>query len=106
MRTVNRGSDWQHESGHAGPLSGCVDLRLTIYSGLLLVLLAVDAPASLCTGEGGTWVKRSFNTSALFEGFVFGSGEDTAQTVWDVDGDGENEIILVHAWAAAAGSGV
>jgi len=52
MRTVNRGSDWQHESGHAGPLSGCVDLRLTIYSGLLLVLLAVDAPASLCTGGG------------------------------------------------------
>jgi len=35
VRTVTRGSDWQHEGDHADPLSGCVGLRLrlTICSG-------------------------------------------------------------------------
>jgi len=38
--------------------------------------------------------KWSFNTSAQFEGKTFGAGHQGCQTVWDIDGDGTNEIIF------------
>ena len=39
-------------------------------------------------------VKWAFNTSAQFPGKTFGAGHQCAQTVWDIDKDGFNEIIF------------
>ena len=39
-------------------------------------------------------VKWVLNISSLFQTTIFGSGHRSTQTVWDVDNDGENEIIF------------
>jgi len=39
-------------------------------------------------------VKWVINTSDIFTGLVFGAGYMGCQTVWDVDGDGVNEIVF------------
>jgi outer membrane protein assembly factor BamB len=38
-------------------------------------------------------VKWAFNTSDQFAGYAFGHGHQGAQTVWDIDADGKNEIL-------------
>ena len=39
-------------------------------------------------------VEWTFNTSDVFDGRTFGAGHQGCQTVWDVDGDGVNEIVF------------
>ncbi len=36
----------------------------------------------------------SFNTSDIFENRTFGSGHQGCQTIWDIDGDGANEVVF------------
>ncbi len=56
-----------------------------------LVLTSVPVappPVSLLT------LKWTYNVSNTFAGHTFGAGHQGCQTVWDVDGDGTNEIIF------------
>lgn len=39
-------------------------------------------------------LKWAFNTSAVFAGKTFGAGHQGCQTVWDIDGDGANEVLF------------
>lgn len=39
-------------------------------------------------------LKWAFNTSAVFPGKTFGAGHQGCQTVWDIDGDGVNEVMF------------
>jgi len=64
------------------------DLLIAIVSGLAAVTMA--APV---TAVGQLRVKWTFNTSAVFPGMTFGAGHQSPFTVWDIDGDGLNEII-------------
>jgi len=63
-------------------------LLIAIVGGLTAVTMAasVGAVAELR-------VKWAFNTSAVFPGKTFGAGHQSPFTVWDIDGDGINEII-------------
>jgi len=38
--------------------------------------------------------KWEINTSAVFQGMTFGGGYQSPQTVWDVDADGETELLF------------
>ena len=51
----------------------------------------------LASGISTLDVKWSSNTSGVFLGVLFGAGSMTGSTVWDVDGDGRNEILFFHA---------
>ncbi len=43
-------------------------------------------------------VEWTFNTSAVFDDKAFGAGHQGCQTVWDVDGDGVNEVVFGTRW--------
>jgi len=53
----------------------------------------VAALAAGADAAGQLRVKWTFNTSAVFPGITFGAGHQSPFTVWDIDGDGINEII-------------
>jgi len=48
----------------------------------------------LASGVSTLDVKWSFNASGVFPRVLFGAGSMTGPTVWDVDGDGRNEILF------------
>ena len=60
---------------------------------LLIGILAIAAAVATVQAAELT-VKWAFNTSAQFPGKTFGAGHQGSQAVWDVDGDGVNEILF------------
>jgi len=71
--------------------------------GLQLLLILTTLPLLAGTGVAvasdqatvqGLQVEWAFNTSDVFEGRLFGPGRQSCQTVWDVDGDGVNEVVF------------
>ena len=61
---------------------------------LLIAMLAAAATVTQVAAISQLQVKWAFNTSAQFEGKTFGAGHQGCQTVYDIDGDGKNEIIF------------
>ncbi len=61
---------------------------LCVWAGILLGAAVCEGPVA----EIG--LKWAINTSAVFSGMTFGAGHQGCQTVWDVDGDGTNEIVF------------
>jgi len=60
---------------------------------LLGSLVAGLALANMAAA-GQLTAKWTINTSDIFAGRTFGAGHQGCQTVWDIDGDGTNEIIF------------
>jgi len=59
-----------------------------------LLILLLTAAAMLAAVEAAELtLKWAFNTSNVFPGKTFGAGHQGPFTVWDIDGDGINEII-------------
>jgi len=61
---------------------------------LLIAVLVAAATVTQVAAISKLQVKWAFNTSAQFEGKSFGAGHQGCQTVYDIDGDGKNEIIF------------
>jgi len=59
---------------------------------VMLLVFAVVAMIGAVEAADLT-LKWAFNTSAVFPGKSFGAGHQGPFTVWDIDGDGVNEII-------------
>ncbi len=60
---------------------------------ILVMMAAVDMAGGL-NQQLGLELKWAFNTSAQFAGKNFGAGHQGCITVWDVNGDGENEVLF------------
>jgi len=65
---------------------------LTCWKSLPIVVFTLLLGQSLAVQE--LQVEWTFNTSDVFEGRTFGAGQLGCQTVWDIDGDGMNEVIF------------
>lgn len=63
-------------------------------SAFILGLLAVWIVGNAGTGLDRLTMKWAVNTSDVFSSFMFGAGHMGSQSVWDIDGDGINEIIF------------
>jgi len=83
--------------------SGSCPLILSSCRGQRLLIPLIAVPLLLSTGvvlafETETVqelkVEWTFNTSDVFPGKLFGAGHQGCQTVWDVDGDGVNEVVF------------
>ncbi len=61
---------------------------------LLIGLFVAVAMLSQVGAVTQLTLKWAFNTSAAIPGKSFGAGHQGCQTVWDIDGDGINEIIF------------
>jgi outer membrane protein assembly factor BamB len=62
----------------------------------VILLIGLFAAVAVLTQVGAVTqltVKWAYNTSAAIPGKSFGAGHQSPPTVWDIDGDGINEII-------------
>jgi len=60
---------------------------------VLMVLLSVMVSAGCVLGGSDLYVEWAFNNSDVFPGMVFGAGHQSPPTVFDLDGDGYNEVV-------------
>lgn len=67
-----------------------MSLTMAFLAGCLLASMTADRAWSVDQLQ----VKWAINTSDIFTGITFGAGHQGCQTVWDIDGDGVNEIVF------------